>query len=392
MATDSPPEQPLFETIDWAEHDGRRPRLSPWAAGFLLSMVGYAGLFYYDYSGLAQTYVIGNWDPVQIDWLYLLAVILFLFAIIVPAVQNRQLTRRYWRRFRQNRLAVAALAYLGAMVLVGTVGPELFGHPSINLPHQNQPPLGFTVERGPVAYQCLSENVGTAAKPRCAGTWQHPLGTNQDGKDTINLFFVGARVTLLVGLVAAMLIGPIAMIVGTVAGYLGGLVDDILMGYVDIQQTVPAFVVYVILIFLLERSLFLIVVVFGLLSWGGTARLVRSDVRKRREELYVIVAKSQGASHLDIVRRHLLPNVSSTAITSTVRLIPLLILTEAAIAYLGLSDAVLYSWGAQIAESGVGLGRWWIWLFPTLGLGTTVSAFGVVGAALRDATDPRGEP
>lgn len=369
----------------------RRRRDGPSArtVGFLCSLAGLCGVFYYDYSGLAGTFVVGRWNPVVLDWLYLLSLLLLCFYVAVPLAANDRLRRRYWRRYRRNRPAVAALGYLSAVALFGMVGPVVLGRPEIQVSHQYQPPLGFTAERAYVTYQCLSENVGTAAEPLCAGTWQYPLGTDRDGKDMVRLLAMGARVTLLVGLVAGMLIAPIATAVGTAAGYVGGLVDDVLMGYVDVQQTVPAFVVYVILIFVLERSLFLIVAVFGLLSWGGTARLVRSEVRQIRTNAHVQVARSQGASHLGVVRRHVLPNVSSTVVTSTARLIPLVVLTEAAIAYLGLSDAVLYSWGYQIGESGVGPDTWWVWLFPTLALGTTVLAVSLVGDGLRDALDPR---
>lgn len=382
-------EESRYERVDWDGMERRPYRLSRSMRWFLASLLGVGALFYYDYSGMAGTYVVGNWAPITLDWLYLLAVVLFGCFVALPAVVHRRATARYWRRFRQHRPAVVATGFLALVALVGTLGPLVVGRPEIDLYHQNLPPIGFTVERGPIAYKCLSGNVGTPAEPRCAGTLHHPLGTNADGKDMIPLLVTGARVTLLLSLVAAMLIVPIATLVGTVAGYRGGTVDDLLMSYVDVQETVPAFVVYVILIFLLGRSLFLIVVVFGLLSWGGPARVVRGEVRKRTHATFVRAARSHGASHLEIVRRHVLPNVSATVVVATTRQIPILLLTEAAIAYLGLSDAILYSWGAQIADGGTSTVTWWIWLFPALALGGTIVAISVVGDALRDAFDPR---
>ncbi|WP_255148639.1 ABC transporter permease [Halorarius halobius] len=383
------PEGTLHGDVDWGDLERRPYRLSRSMRWFLASLVAYAALFYYDYSGAAGTYVVGNWAPIRLDWLYLLAVLLFGCFVVLPAVENRGSTVRYWRRFRRHRPAVVAAAFLGVLALVGTFGPLFVGRPGIDLYHQNLPPLGFTVERGPVAYKCLSGNVGTPANPLCAGTWHHPLGTNADGKGMIPLLVTGARVTMLLSLVAAMLIVPLATLVGVVAGYRGGIVDDLLMSYVDVQETVPAFVVYVILIFLVGRSLFLIVVVFGLLSWGGPARVVRGEVVKRKTSTYVRAARSQGASHLAVVRRHILPNVSATVVVATTRQIPVLLLTEAAIAYLGLSDAILYSWGAQIAEGGTSTVTWWIWLFPALALAATIVSVSVVGDALRDTFDPR---
>ena len=210
----------------------------------------------------------------------------------------------------------------------------------------------------------------------------------------LTVVVAGMGVSLQVALISSMIIVPIATAVGTIAGYTGGLIDELLMRYVDIQQVVPAFLVYLILIFVLERSLFLIVLVFGLLSWGGVARLVRSETLQRREEGYVLAAENAGVGRLGILRRHLLPNVSSTIITATTHLIPLLILAEAAIAFLNLGPATLPSWGATIArgfESDYFLRTWWVWTIPLLFLTTTIVAFSVLGDALRDALDPREE-
>jgi len=112
----------------------------------------------------------------------------------------------------------------------------------------------------------------------CLGTWANPLGTNYVGKSVLALLFVGFRVSLEVALVTSMLMLPIATLVGTFAGYTGGFVDDSITGYIDIQQTIPAFVAYIVLSYVFGRSLFLLILVFGLLSWGGAARLVRSEV------------------------------------------------------------------------------------------------------------------
>jgi len=145
--------------------------------------------------------------------------------------------------------------------------------------------------------------------------------------------------------------------------------------------------------FLFHSSLFLVVVVFGLTSWGSAARLVRSEVLQRREEPYVVAARNAGASDLHIIRNHVLPNVSSTVVTAVTRQIPTLLLAEAAIAYMELNDIMVQSFGETIAY---GLRQdwqtmWWSSVFPVAAFALLVVSVSVFGDALRDVLDPRGE-
>ncbi|WP_433625060.1 ABC transporter permease [Halomicrococcus sp. NG-SE-24] len=192
---------------------------------------------------------------------------------------------------------------------------------------------------------------------------------------------------------ACFVVVPLATGVGLLAGYRGGWTDRILMGYVDIQQTVPSFVVYLVLIFLFHTSLFLVVLVFGLTSWGSAARLVRSEVIQRREEPYVVAARNAGASDLHVIRHHILPNVSSTVVTAVTRQISTLLLAEAAIAYMELNDIMIQSFGETIAYGLRGDWQtvWWPVVFPVAAFSLTVVAFSVFGDALRDVLDPRGD-
>lgn len=226
----------------------------------------------------------------------------------------------------------------------------------------------------------------------CYGTWSYPLGSGRYGKGLIELMFSGMRVSLQVALISSMLIVPLATFVGTVAGYLGGVVDDLLMSYTDIQQTVPAIIVYMITIHVYGRSLFVLVLVFGLFSWAGAARLVRSEVIQRREEDFVTAARSAGAGHWRIMGRHILPNVSNTVLTSVTRQIPNLILAEAAIAFLALNNIMLPSWGETISSRLQYIpDGWWMSTVPVVALSLTVLSFSVLGDALRDVLDPRSD-
>jgi len=243
-----------------------------------------------------------------------------------------------------------------------------------------------------IGVQSESVCAGRMTPDGCLGTWASPLGTNYVGKGVLPLLFVGFRVSLEVALITSMIMLPIATVVGTFAGYTGGLVDDAITGYVDIQQTIPAFVAYIVLSYVFGRSLFLLILVFGLLSWGGAARLVRSEVVQRREAEFVTAARSAGASDRRIMTKHILPNVSNTVLTSVTRRIPMLILAEAAIAYLNLNEVMVISLGESIAN---GLSNfplaWWVSAELTLALALTVLSFSLLGDALRDVLDPRGD-
>lgn len=401
MATDPDSSTAGFDSIDWENVAGRGPLLGRRTAGFLLSLALLGALFCYDWLLVPGTEpTLGtqgglNWDVTRLDWLFVASLLALSFYVVVPLVRNHQRTARYWRRLRTNRLAVASLGYLGGFLLVGTLGPLILGPPDPSFSAKYQPPMFATVDYGAVALSCIGEVTHAGANSRCHGTARYLLGTTRLGADVLTVAVAGMRTSLQVASVTAVIIVPLATAVGTVAGYAGGLLDDVLMRYVDVQQSMPAFLVYLVLIFVLERSLFLIVLVFGLLSWGGVARLVRSETLQRREEGFVIAARNAGMSRFRILRRHLLPNVSSTVITATTHLIPLLILAEAAIAFLNLGPATLPSWGQTIArgfESDYFLRTWWVWMVPLVLLVATVVAFSVLGDALRDALDPRGEP
>jgi len=325
------------------------------------------------------------WDLTQLDWLFVLSVIVFLAYVGVPLAANRSLTATYWAQLRKNRLATASLVYLVCLFLAGTLGPVVIGFQPSELIRGFQPPLLTSVPAS-VPPQC----VGPVVDGACHGSLAHPLGTNGQGQDMLQLILAGSRVALEVAFVASMLMVPIGTTVGIVAGFRGGLIDQALMRYVDIQTVIPAFLVYLVLIFVFGRSLFLVVVVFGLFSWGGVARLVRSEVLQRREAPYVEAAKVSGAGRRYLIRRVLLPNISSTILTEVTRKASYLVLIEAALAFMELSETGTGSWGELISD---GMGQffpmtWWISTVPVVALTLTVVAFSVLGDALRDVLDP----
>ncbi|WP_174811900.1 ABC transporter permease [Salinadaptatus halalkaliphilus] len=337
--------------------------------GFLLSasVLALGFLAHRVVRGVEEPLVL-EWTPSRVDWLFLLAVAAFTWFVVIPVVTDAMLRRRLWRSLRADPLALASCCYLVAFGLAGTVGAALVEHYGPFVTDSLQPP----------------------------GTLEAPLGADGHGQNLVALLLEGAGVSLRVAFVVAMVIVPTALVVGTVAGYAGGAIDSALMGYVDVQETVPVFLFYIVLGYVFEYSLFLLVVVFGLLGWGRVARLVRAEVRQLRERQFVEAARNCGCTTAQILRWHLLPNAASVAVVGTTQLIAWLLLVEAALAFMYLSDPNVASWGHTIArglvEGGTNVrfqNSWWVSTMPMVALAGTVVALSVVGDWLRDALDPR---
>ncbi|MFB6173818.1 MAG: ABC transporter permease, partial [Halobacteriales archaeon] len=274
-----------FEEVDWEALDrGFRPdrllrgRVTTLTGGVL------ALAFLYDLVlvGDRATVPAIGWDVTQLDWLFLLTLWALAAYVVVPLYENRRLTAYYWREFRRNRLAVAGLAYLTGVFALGLVGPILMDPPTLAITRGYQPPVGFSV-----ASSLPTSCVGEVVEGRCRGTMAHPFGTTRRGRDVLKYIVFGMRVSMQIGLIGSLIVISIGTTVGTLAAYAGGMVDEVLMRYVDIQQTFPVFFLYLLINFLFEINLFLLIIVFSLFSWGGIARLVRSEALQRREEAYV---------------------------------------------------------------------------------------------------------
>lgn len=381
----------------------QRYRPSRRTLGFLATVVLLALAFYYDYAILeAGTDTLPFWDLTRFDWVLVACFVVVGWLGVAPLVTDPERTRRYWRQFRRDRLAVLGLAYLVLFTVVAAFGPILVGDQIASLYRAFQPPYGFSVDAGVVG-----ECVGTVSGDRCHGTLQYPLGTNSIGLGVFYMLVHGARVSLLVALVAGAVVAPLGALVGITAGYVGGAVDELLMRYVDVQEAIPAFVVYILAAFFLGRNLLLLLAVFGLLSWGGVARLVRSETLQRRSTGYVRAARAAGAGRLHVIRRHILPNVGGTVVTATSQIIPGLLLAEVALGYLRLNEETLYSWGWLLSMGLSGyhgsfpetfslgnfntgfMDKWWIATTTAIAVAITIAAFALVGDRLREVLDPR---
>ncbi|MCI4624743.1 MAG: ABC transporter permease [Candidatus Magnetoovum sp. WYHC-5] len=220
---------------------------------------------------------------------------------------------------------------------------------------------------------------------------RHLFGTDDLGRDVFSRMLYGARVSLSVGFVAVGLSTAIGVIFGAIAGYYGGIVDRIIMRFVDIMLAIPTFFLILAVIAFLEPGIRNIMIVIGLTSWMGVARLIRAEFISLRNREFVLASKSTGASDLMIIVRHLLPNSMSPVIVSAVLGIAGAVLLESALSFLGLGvQPPTPSWGniLTIGKDNIEI-AWWLSVFPGVAILITVLGYNLFGEGLRDVFDPR---
>lgn len=219
---------------------------------------------------------------------------------------------------------------------------------------------------------------------------EFPLGTDMLGRDLASGIVHGARISLLIGVVASLVSVVIGVAVGALAGFYGGKADEVLMRLTELFQTIPPFLFALAIVAILQPSIAAIVVAIGLTSWPGLARLLRAEVLKLRKGDFVQAAVASGASDIRIILRHILPNALAPVIVTSSVLVASAILTESGLAFLGLGDPNVMSWGAM-----VGAGRevirtdWYIATLPGIAIVAAVLALNLLSDALNDVLDPK---
>ncbi|GHV53521.1 peptide ABC transporter permease [Deltaproteobacteria bacterium] len=224
-----------------------------------------------------------------------------------------------------------------------------------------------------------------------APSWEHWMGTDALGRDVFSRMLYGARVSLWVGFVSVGLACCIGVTLGLLAGYYGGIVDEAIMRMVDIMLCFPSFFLILAVIAFLEPSLFNIMVIIGLTSWMGTARLVRAETLSLRTRDFIAAARLAEAGPTRILLLHILPNALPPVLVSATLGIAGAILTESALSFLGLGmQPPMPSWGNILLEGKQTLGiAWWLSTFPGLAILLTVLGYNLLGESLRDIFDPR---
>ena len=222
-------------------------------------------------------------------------------------------------------------------------------------------------------------------------SWKHPFGTDQLGRDVLSRIIWGARVSVEVGVVSVGIATIIGTVIGAVAGYYGGWVDAVLMRFVDVMLCFPTFFLVLAVIAVLEPSILNIMVVIGLTSWMGVARLVRAEVLSLREREFVLSAKITGASDFRIIFKHIIPNAISPVLVAATLGVGSAILIESALSFLGIGvQPPTPSWGSILASGKDNIEiAWWLSFFPGLAILIAVLGYNLLGEGLRDILDPR---
>jgi oligopeptide transport system permease protein len=292
--------------------------------------------------------------------------------------------RSPWLKLRKNPAAIVSAIVLACMALGAILGPLLA-------------PIG------------AGEVTRNSFLPPSS---QHLFGTDLNGRDLLYRVLLGARISLLVGVIGASISFIVGILYGMVAGYLGGRIDSVMMRFVDVLYSIPRLIFLLVLISALDpllrrqmeiqglqefigySKIILLIVSLGLTEWLTMARIIRGQVLSLKSQQFVLAARSIGQNHTNIILRHLLPNLVGVALVYLTLTVPAVILDESFLSFLGTGvQAPLSSWGLLLSDAAQVInpvkGYWWLLVFPAIAMSLTLVALNFLGDGLRDAFDPR---
>lgn len=269
----------------------------------------------------------------------------------------------FWERYSRSRSAVLGLWILGLVIFMAAIANLIF------------PEDPFRLAGRPMSLP---------------GTNGFLLGSDTLGRDVAAGIAHGAKTSILLGLIATLASVFIGIIFGALAGYYGGRIDDLLMRITEIFQTIPSFVFAILLVAIMKPSIESIVIAITVVSWPGVARLVRGEFLSLKNREFVQACHTLGMGDIRIMLREILPNCLSPIIVVGSLMVATAILIESGLAFLGLGDPNIMSWGFQIGAGRTMLrSAWWICTFPGIAILVTVLSINLVGEGLNDALNPR---
>ena len=288
--------------------------------------------------------------------------------VTVGQARNREkgtsLTRDALRRLRKNRLAMAGFVVVLVLGLVAIFADALAPYPytKVNFGRLNEAP-----------------------------SRDYPLGTDQIGRDLLSRMIYGARVSMLVGLGAQVIVVSIGVPIGALSGYLGGRTDLLLTRFIDVMYAFPRLLFVILVMSMLGAGLMNIFIAIGLTGWVGIARQTRAQVLAIKEKEFIDGARALGAGFTRLLARHVLPNALTPIVVAVTFGIPEAIFTEAALSFIGVGiNPPTPSWGQMVGEGQQYLRSYWhLCVFPSIAIAVTMLAFTFFGDGVRDALDPK---
>ncbi|MBS0616045.1 MAG: ABC transporter permease [Verrucomicrobia bacterium] len=281
-----------------------------------------------------------------------------------PSVESISYWKESWYRFKEARFALAALYILGVLILFAAIGPlfSKYTYFETHLPLKNLTP-----------------------------SLQFWFGTDELGRDIFTRIWWGARISLFVGITAALIDLAIGVFFGAFAAWKGGKTDDTIMRVADILYSIPYLLVVILLTVMIGSGLGTILIALTMTGWIPMARIVRGQILQLKSAEFVLAARALGASTTRILLRHLIPNAMGPIITTMTLTIPTAIFAEAFLSFLGLGiQAPIASWGTMASDGLSALSYYpWRLFFPAGFICLTMLCFNIIGDGLRDAFDPR---
>ena len=289
-----------------------------------------------------------------------------------------------WRRLRKNKAAVAGLMIVAVIGVMAIFQDQVAPYPPkclVGLDPRCPSPSGRTDE-----WQI-----------RQPPSVQHPFGTDGNGYDVYSQIVYGARPAFLVGIGATAISIGIAILIGLVAGYSGGWIDNVLMRITEVFLVMPFFLILLVFLRVFEAQtgsgggvIWIVIAIIGIFSWSGAVRIIRGEVLHVREFEYIAASRQIGSSSSRILFRHLFPNVLHIIVVLATLQVAVSILTEAGVSFLGFGDTNTLTWGRLLTDASSNVKQaWWAGAFPGIFITLLVMGFNLFGNGLRDALDPR---